>query len=61
VGAFGGSWLTGEFDRLETVLAVRLSRVGGVTVVRILMTMMVLARFSSVVALRAGLFCRFPM
>ena len=59
--AFGGSRLTGEFDRLETVLAVRLSGVGGVTVVRILMTMMVLARFSSVVALQAGLFCRFPM
>jgi len=53
--------LTGEFDRLETVLAVRLSGVGGVTAVRILMTMMVLARFSSVVALQAGLFCRFPM
>ena len=40
---FGGSWLTDEFNRLETVLEMRLSRVGGVTVVRILTVMMVLA------------------
>ena len=26
----GGVWLTGEFDKLETVLAVRLGRVDGV-------------------------------
>ena len=26
----GGVWLTGEFDRLETVLSVRLDRVDGV-------------------------------
>ena len=26
----GGSWLTGEFDKLETVLTVRLGRVDGV-------------------------------
>ena len=35
--------MTDEFNRLETVLEMRLSRVGGVTVVRILTVMMVLA------------------